>query len=103
MKEKKKHDELLAETPEARRQAPATTSASAQLGKADNRQSELRDLIARRAYEIYEERGRSDGEDMNDWLRAEAEVKASLGASNQVKPETASRRRPTISRVRAGQ
>jgi hypothetical protein len=42
----------------------------------NDRQSDLRDLIARRAYEIYEERGRSDGEDMNDWLRAEAEVKA---------------------------
>jgi H+-transporting ATPase len=103
MKEKKKHDELLAETPEAWRQASASTSASAQLDKADNRQSELRDLIARRAYEIYEERGRSDGEDMNDWLRAEAEVKASFGASDQEKPETARQRRPAISRIRVGQ
>jgi hypothetical protein len=34
----------------------------------------LRERIARRAYEIYEERGRIDGEDVNDWLRAEAEV-----------------------------
>ncbi len=40
----------------------------------NDEQSELRDLIARRAYEIYEERGRTDGEDIKDWLRAEAEV-----------------------------
>jgi Protein of unknown function (DUF2934) len=37
-------------------------------------QSDLREMIARRAYEIYEERGRRDGDDLNDWLRAEAEV-----------------------------
>jgi len=48
-------------------------------------QSDLRDLIARRAYEIYEERGRCDGEDLNDWLRAEAEVKSSVMAK---KPRT---------------
>ena len=41
-------------------------------------QSDLRELIARRAYEIYEERGRCDGDDLNDWLRAEAEVKSAL-------------------------
>jgi hypothetical protein len=37
-------------------------------------QSDLREMIARRAYEIYEERGRRNGDDLNDWLRAEAEV-----------------------------
>ena len=36
--------------------------------------SDLREMIARRAYEIYEERGRRDGDHLNDWLRAEAEV-----------------------------
>ena len=30
--------------------------------------------IRRRAYEIYEERGREDGHDLDDWLRAEAEI-----------------------------
>jgi len=43
----------------------------------------LRDLIARRAYEIYEERGKRDGEDLNDWLRAEAEVKSAVRAENR--------------------
>ena len=30
--------------------------------------------IRRHAYELYEERGREDGHDMEDWLRAEAEI-----------------------------
>ncbi len=32
--------------------------------------------IARRAYELYEVRGREDGHDLEDWLRAEAEITA---------------------------
>jgi uncharacterized protein HemX len=36
----------------------------------------LEEEIRRRAYEIYEERGREDGHDMDDWLRAEAEIAA---------------------------
>ena len=35
---------------------------------------EIRDLIARRAYEIYESRGRQDGHDLENWLRAESEL-----------------------------
>ena len=34
----------------------------------------LEEAIRRRAYELYEERGREDGYDVDDWLRAEAEV-----------------------------
>jgi outer membrane protein TolC len=30
--------------------------------------------IARRAYELYEMRGRVDGADVNDWLQAEREL-----------------------------
>jgi hypothetical protein len=36
----------------------------------ENREEEIR----RRAYELYEERGREDGHDVEDWLRAEAEI-----------------------------
>jgi hypothetical protein len=43
-------------------------------------QPDMRGMIARRAYEIYEERGRTDGEDLKDWLRAEAEVKSTVMA-----------------------
>ena len=31
--------------------------------------------IRRRAHELYEARGREDGHDLEDWLRAEAEVR----------------------------
>jgi hypothetical protein len=30
--------------------------------------------IRRRAYELYEARGRGNGHDMDDWLEAEAEI-----------------------------
>ena len=36
----------------------------------------LEEQIRLRAYAIYEERGRQDGNDLNDWLRAEAELTA---------------------------
>jgi len=39
-----------------------------------NREQEIR----RRAYVLYEERGREDGHDTDDWLRAEAEVSAKV-------------------------
>jgi Protein of unknown function (DUF2934) len=32
------------------------------------------EAIRRRAYELYEERGRKDGHDLEDWWRAEAEI-----------------------------
>jgi hypothetical protein len=95
MKEIKKSDKSLAETPEAlqdpsmRRKAQAPAESYESDGRID-----LRELISRRAYEIYEERGRCDGDDLNDWLRAEAEVKSAL------RPE---KRRTATSRARAGQ
>jgi uncharacterized protein HemX len=36
----------------------------------------LEEEIRRRAYELYEERGSEDGHDLDDWLRAEAEITA---------------------------
>jgi len=35
---------------------------------------EIQDQIRRRAYELYEARGRGDGYDLDDWLQAEFEV-----------------------------
>jgi outer membrane protein TolC len=35
---------------------------------------ELQEQIRRRAYELYEQRGREDGRDLDDWLQAESEV-----------------------------
>lgn len=81
MREKKKYDKSMAEMPEA----CDSSSMMMMEGQAfdmdmDMGQMSLREMIAQRAYEIYEERGMCDGEDMNDWLRAEAEVKSSLMA-----------------------
>jgi len=36
--------------------------------------AELDERIRRRAYDFYEQRGRTDGRDMDDWLQAEAEL-----------------------------
>ena len=35
----------------------------------------VEEQIRRRAYEFYEARGREDGHDLEDWQRAEAEIK----------------------------
>lgn len=37
-------------------------------------ESELQGEIRRRAYELYEQRGRNDGHEVSDWLQAESEV-----------------------------
>ena len=39
-----------------------------------NEPQELEDQIRERAYELYEERGREDGHDEKDWLRAKEEI-----------------------------
>jgi hypothetical protein len=99
MRENKKSDKSLAETPEVQQSSPQS-SLMRRKGQvpAENHESDgqidLREMIARRAYEIYEERGGNDGDDVNDWLRAEAEVKSAI------RPE---KRRPATSRIRAGQ
>jgi hypothetical protein len=31
--------------------------------------------VQQRAYELYEQRGRTDGHDLDDWLQAEREIK----------------------------
>ncbi len=36
--------------------------------------SNLQEQIRRRAYELYEQRGRNDGYELNDWLQAESEM-----------------------------
>lgn len=39
-----------------------------------DRMNETRELIAQRAYEIYESRGGADGLDQDDWIKAEGEL-----------------------------
>ena len=38
--------------------------------------SNVEEEIRHRAYELYEQRGREDGHDLDDWLRAEGETVA---------------------------
>jgi len=35
---------------------------------------DLQEQIRRRAYELYEQRGRYDGHELDDWLQAKSEV-----------------------------
>jgi hypothetical protein len=42
-------------------------------GSAESRE-QLQEKIRQRAYELYELRGREDGRDFDDWLKAESEV-----------------------------
>lgn len=38
------------------------------------RMKEISDIVGRRAYELFEDRGRQDGHDLEDWFRAESEL-----------------------------
>jgi len=40
----------------------------------DLQEIDLQEQVRRRAFEIYEQRGREDGHNVEDWLQAEAEV-----------------------------
>jgi hypothetical protein len=44
------------------------------LSKTVSEPKQLEDQIPERAYQLYEERGREDGHDAEDWLRAEKEM-----------------------------
>ena len=37
-------------------------------------QLDLTEQVRARAYQLYEERGKIDGHDMDDWLQAESEI-----------------------------
>jgi len=43
------------------------------------------ELVRLRAYELYEERGREDGHDVEDWLQAESEMTEEQPASSPIK------------------
>jgi hypothetical protein len=46
-------------------------------GKTRLSKPELKEIIRRRAHELYEKRGGADGFELNDWLQAESEVMGS--------------------------
>jgi hypothetical protein len=53
---------------------------------APNNRTDIEERIRRRAYEIYEHRGRIDGLDLDDWLQAETEI---MGAHQRRKRKAA--------------
>jgi len=42
--------------------------------------SDVKERIRTRAYELYEQRGRDKGRDLDDWLQAEAEAIGEISA-----------------------
>jgi HSP20 family molecular chaperone IbpA len=59
---------------EARRREPARQVKLVGTDVSINRKNEIHDMIARRAYELFESRGHVHGYDINDWVDAELEV-----------------------------
>jgi len=53
---------------------PQATSTQAQTGEVSVGNSARDEQIRRRAYEIYLERGKQPGRDLDDWLKAEREL-----------------------------
>jgi len=49
-----------------------------------NQQSQDREAVARRAYELYVNRGYQHGGDQDDWFRAEAELSGGNGSAVSV-------------------
>ena len=55
--------------------SPAATKKQPTTEISELQEFELEYQIRRRAYELYEERGREDGHELEDWLRAEEEIR----------------------------
>lgn len=53
---------------------PALAKPAPQTNQITQSTSELQEQIRRRAYELYEQRGRDDGHELDDWLTAESEL-----------------------------
>jgi hypothetical protein len=54
-------------------QVVPSTPIKADLQKTDSG-GELQNQIRARAFQLYEQRGRDDGHDLDDWLQAEADL-----------------------------
>jgi Protein of unknown function (DUF2934) len=50
---------------------------------------QIQQLIRQRAYELYEQRGREDGRDFDDWIAAESEVTRDTGILPSTKTRSA--------------
>ena len=59
------------------------TQSETELYQANQRTESHRPLIEARAYELFEQRGREDGRDLDDWLQAESEI--TMPARSQIR------------------
>jgi len=66
---------------------PANDNARVSMPQDDSPRQDA-DLVAHRAYQRYEARGREDGHDMEDWLSAERELDGSTSEGNTRPDET---------------
>lgn len=65
------------EAPPAR---PATSAAAIESPRSTVDDSARRRMIREAAYRRYQQRGKAEGSELDDWLQAEAEVDRALGA-----------------------
>jgi len=72
----------------------------------NNDANPTQEQIARRAYEIFEQRGRPEGRDQEHWLEAEAQLRAesgrNAGGNSTPSPQPAKSSRRTPARQPAG-
>lgn len=73
--------------------SPTRTGAGGVTGVDPGADSALRERIARKAYDLYQQRGWTDGHDLEDWLEAERIVLAEVGASSRTEVEVARARK----------
>ena len=57
----------------------ATIMSKNQPAPSNHEETKMKTEIRTRAYELYEERGRRDGHQLEDWIQAEQEVHDKLG------------------------
>jgi hypothetical protein len=74
---RRRPDGKVTATPETpQREQPAAADASPRDAAVPSTEAPPREAIELRAYELYVERGCADGNDLDDWLRAEDEVRS---------------------------
>ena len=57
--------------------------------------SDLQERIRNRAYDLYQKRGSNDGQALDDWLQAKAEVLGVVAPTEQSPGARVSRNKPT--------
>jgi len=78
MQRKQTAQKTLTKNPTTTRRKTTTSTSNGSKKMIFASYSDMDAKIRQKAYELYLQRGGSHGDDMNDWLRAEKEVKKEL-------------------------